>query len=192
MPLPPSSGPTSSFRGRTFELATYRLGELPLINRFLDRLRLEQVLRTRLPASSSTRESYVHCLLVLLRNLLVAREPLCDVPAWSHPYRPDLLGMPLEESALLNDDRLGRALEALFDTDRASLLTEIVVRAVREFGLELDRFHNDSTTITLQGLYRRADGRTVRGKRTAKAARGHSKDHRPDLKQLLWILTVSA
>jgi hypothetical protein len=30
------------------------------------------------------------------------------------------------------------------------------------------------------------------GKPTPAATRGHSKDHRPDLKQLVWILTVSA
>ena len=189
---PPASDPRPSFRGRTFELVSFRLGELPIVDRYFERLHLEQILTARLPTSPTTHQSYVRCLLVLLRNLLVAREPLYGVPTWAEPYRPDLLGLAPEEVPLLNDDRFGRALDALFDSDRASLLTEVVVRAVREFDLKLDRFHNDSTTLTLQGLYRRADGRTVRGKRTAKAARGHNKDHRPDLKQLLWILTISA
>ncbi|MGH3557343.1 MAG: hypothetical protein ACRDTK_07595 [Mycobacterium sp.] len=38
---------------------------------------------------------------------------------------------------------------------------------------------------------RRADGRVRAGKATAAITFGHNKDHRPDLKQLVWILTVS-
>jgi len=44
----------------------------------------------------------------------------------------------------------------------------------------------------LQGAYAAADGRQRGGKPTAAAALGHSKDHRPDLKQLVLILTVSS
>ncbi|MGI0067305.1 MAG: IS1634 family transposase [Thermoplasmata archaeon] len=175
-----------------FELRTHLLGPLPLVNHFLDRLRLERTLTERLPDSPAVRLGVARCLGVLVRNLLLAREPLYGLAAWARVYRPDLLGLSPEEVELLNDDRLGRALEALFDADRASLVTEIVVRAVQEFRVELDRFHNDSTSVTLQGAYRRADGRTTRGRRTLRAAFGHNKDHRPDLKQLLWILTISA
>ncbi|MCD4767190.1 MAG: DUF4277 domain-containing protein, partial [Methanosarcinales archaeon] len=53
-----------------------------------------------------------------------------------------------EQVDYINDDRIGRALEKLFDTDRASLMTEIVLKAVREFDLKMDQFHNDSTSIT--------------------------------------------
>ncbi len=132
------------------------------------------------------------CLGALLRNLLLSREPLYGLSAWAAPYRTDLLGLRPEEVALLNDDRLGRALDTLFDADRASLATEIVVRAIREFHLGMDCFHNDSTTISLQGAYSSATGARRRGKATLRIAFGHNKDHRPDLKQLLWILTISA
>jgi transposase len=56
----------------------------------------------------------------------------------------------------------------------------------------MDCFHNDSTTITLQGAYPSATGGRRRGKASLGIALGHNKDHRPDLKQLLWILTISA
>jgi transposase len=93
---------------------------------------------------------------------------------------------------LLNDDRVGRALDQLFDCDRASVLTELVLGAIREFGVDCSQLHNDSTSITLYGDYVKADGRERGGHGTARAARGHSKDHRGDLKQLVSILTVSA
>lgn len=175
-----------------FQLRSAHLGPLPIVNHFLGRLRLEEVLLTRLPANPGVRLDHATGLLALLRNLLVSREPLYGLRGWAAPFRADLLGLSPRTVALLNDDRLGRDLDALFDADRASLATEIVVRAVREFQVELRRFHNDSTTVTLQGSYLKATGGRRRGKPTVRAAFGHNKDHRPDLKQLLWILTVSA
>jgi transposase len=72
------------------------------------------------------------------------------------------------------------------------LLTTLVVHMVKEFEVSLEQLHNDSTSLTLHGEYAAATGRLVRGRPTLVVTLGHNKDHRPDLKQLLWILTVSA
>jgi transposase len=63
---------------------------------------------------------------------------------------------------------------------------------VREFSVDTSQLHNDSTSIALHGDYSAADGQERGGKTTVAAARGHSKDHRPDLRQLVLILTVTA
>jgi transposase len=55
----------------------------------------------------------------------------------------------------------------------------------------MDELHNDSTSVSFCGQYRAAKGRKVRGKQAPLITYGHSKDHRPDLKQLLYILTTS-
>ena len=92
----------------------------------------------------------------------------------------------------LNDDRVGRALDRLFDADVASLALDVAARAVREFGVALDELHNDSTTVTFHGDYdSAAEERTLRGRLRTAITWGHNKDHRPDLKQLLYILTVT-
>ncbi len=57
---------------------------------------------------------------------------------------------------------------------------------VEAFQVDLEEIHNDSTTIKACG---RMSGRTATG---FELKRGHSKDHRPDLKQLLYTLTISA
>ena len=183
MDIPPKPG---------HSLQTLLLGPLPLVNHFLARLRIDSILARRVPGPDTADLSFATDLGVLLRNLLLAREPLYGLSTWAAEFRPDLVGLSPDTVPLLNDDRLGRSLDALFDADRASLATEIVVRAVQEFHISLERFHNDSTTVTLQGAYREATGEPRRGKATVKAIWGHNKDHRPDLKQLLWILTVSA
>jgi hypothetical protein len=81
-------------------------------------------------------------------------------------------------------------LARLFDADRASLLTRLVLDAVATF--DLARLHNDSTSIKLSGAYATADGHERGGKPTPAVKHGFSKDHRPDLKQLVWMLTVTA
>ena len=70
------------------------------------------------------------------------------------------------------------------------MLTEVVVTLARRFGVRFDRLHNDSTSISFCGQYRQAAGRNVRGREAPSIAFGYSKDHRPDLKQLLFILTI--
>jgi transposase len=130
---------------------------------------------------------------VLLRNIvLLDRQPIYTHAEWAARAEPGLIGLTEGQAACLNDDRVGRALDRLFDADRAALLTEIVLRTIREFEVELDQLHNDSTTLTLTGEYRDAQGREVRGQPTLVVTYGHNQDHRPDLKQLLFVLTVSA
>ncbi len=92
----------------------------------------------------------------------------------------------------LNDDRIGRALDRLFDADIPTLALKVAARAVREFDVSLDQLHNDSTTVTFHGGYESAEReRTLRGRLRLAVTWGHNKDHRPDLKQLLYILTVT-
>jgi len=55
----------------------------------------------------------------------------------------------------------------------------------------LKELHNDSTSIRLFGQYSQAKGRTIRGRKAPWITYGHSKDHRPDLKQILYILTTN-
>jgi len=74
-----------------------------------------------------------------------------------------MLGIAAEEMQHLGDDRLGPALDRLFDTDRAALLTEVIVTVGQRFNLKFDKFHNDSTSISFCGNYRAASGRRIRG-----------------------------
>jgi len=94
--------------------------------------------------------------------------------------------------AHLGDDRIGRALDRLFDADRAALLTEVVLAVGQKFKVSFDQVHNDSTSVSVCGQYRAANGRTIRGRTAPAITCGFSKDHRPDLKQLLFILTVDS
>ncbi len=114
---------------------------------------------------------------------------------WTRPYAWNVLGLTDETAREhLDDDRVGRALTRLFFVDRATLLNDVVLAMIKAFDIDGSQLHNDSSTITLHGGYPEAIGRPRGGKPTAQITYGHNtnKDHRADLKQLLWILTVSA
>jgi len=176
-----------------FTLVSHTLGGLPLVNHVLRRLRFEEFLARHLPPPDARAELPPSAALgVLTRNLVLARVPLYELGEWARGWVPALLGLRAEQVALLNDDRAGRALDRLFDADPHALLTTLVVHMVKEFQVSLEQLHNDSTSLTLHGEYAEATGRLVRGRPTLVVTFGHNKDHRPDLKQLLWILTVSA
>lgn len=72
------------------------------------------------------------------------------------------------------------------------MLTELVLAAGQRFGVRFDEFYNDSTTVSFCGSYRGAGGRQIRARSAPAITYGRSKAHRPDLKQLLFILTMSA
>jgi transposase len=164
-----------------------------VINHFLARLGVDDLLARHVPHTDRRcRLPPARALGVLLRNILVGRAPVYGLEAWAATFDPAVLGLTAEQMTQLNDDRVGRALDRLFDADRASLFTEVVVEAVRTFAIDLTQIHNDSTSVTLSGEYLDATGRSRRGRRTLTITHGYNKDHRPDLKQLLWILTVSA
>ena len=188
---PRRPGTTARAAGRT--LNSCRIGALPILDRFFQRLGLAQFLRDHLPREDRrSRVSTAAGLLLLLKNLLVSREPLYGIGEWAQRHVPSLLGLSPAQLPSLNDDRIGRCLDRLFDADIPTLTLAIVVHAVREFAVELDELHNDSTTITFHGDYETADEeRTLRGRLRLAVTWGHNKDHRPDLKQLLYILTVT-
>jgi len=176
-----------------FALVTRQLGPLPVVNHFLARLRLYRLLEEYLPADDRRlRLAPAAAIGVVVRNLVLAREPVYALERWAAPFEPTLLGLAEAEVALLNDDRVGRMLARLFDADRASLLTRLLLDAIEAFGIDTSRLHTDTTSVRFAGAYPGADGRARGGKPTPAIVRGHSKDHRPDLKQLVWSLTVSA
>ena len=174
-------------------LRSEKIGALPIINHFIQRLRLEELPQEHLPREDKrVKVPAAKALLVLLRNLLISRQPLYGMGEWASGYAPDLLGLTLDELEALSDDGVGRALNCLFRSEQGAFVLAVVRHTIREFKVTLHQLHNDSTTITFHGNYSDAAEEDTRGgRRTLAITWGHNKDHRPDLKQLVYILTLS-
>jgi transposase len=174
-------------------LRSYEVGALPIINHFLERMQLESLFQQYLPPDDPRCELPTsRALMVLVRNVLLSREPLYAVGEWAARFAPDLFNLWPEELTLLQDDRLGRCLARLFLIAGPPLILATVRQVIAEFEVRLEELHNDSTTVSFYGAYPEAaeEGRR-HGRVTHAITWGHSKAHRPDLKQLLYNLTVS-
>jgi transposase len=174
-------------------LESLEVGAAPVVRHFLGRLQFEQLLARQLPPATRRPEDIPTSVTLgaLVTNLLLARGPLYRLPEWLARRVPEHVGLQPGQVALLGDDRFGRALDRLYRADRASLLTALVVQAIREFHIDLQQLHNDTTTVTFAGAYRNQQPAGSRD-RPPRIAFGYNKDHRPDLKQLLFSITVSA
>ncbi len=165
-----------------------RIGALPIVNSFLSRLGLRELFDSYVPVDPRATLAPSASLLVLLRSLVIERAPVYKIGEWAAGRPEALLGLEGGEIAALNDDRVGRALDALFAADRASMLTRLMTEAIESFEISLDELHNDATTLSMQGAYSSATGDSPAAPRVRF---GHAKE-RPDLAQLIYLLTVSA
>jgi transposase len=156
-----------------------KLGALPIIHHFARKLDLLKLIEKYVPQDAREVIPASQTLYAILCNVILERFPLYKIGEWS--VERGLFS--IDYAKHLNDDRIGRALHRLFRSDRATLLTQIVLKAIEEFSLNMDRLHNDSTSVTLFGQY------DIKHK-AAKPKHGYNKDHRPDLKQLIFNLTV--
>ena len=176
------------------ELRSYGVGALPLLKRIVDRMQLQRLLSEHLPKDDSRTElPTVNALLVLFANLLMAREPIYGVGEWAALFPPDLLGLRDDDLSRLHDDRLGRSLDRIFEGIGSTLIMAVVRHVIAEFALSLEELHNDSTTVSFYGAYDQAGQESEQRRRPTHAITwGHSKARRPDLKQLLYVLTVTS
>jgi transposase len=176
------------------ELRSYDVGALPLLQRIVARMQLRRLLGEHLPKDDPRTELPTGtALLVLFANILMAREPIYGVGEWAALFPPDLFGLHQKDLARIHDDRLGRCLDRMFEGIGPTLIMAVVRHVIREFNVSLDELHNDSTTVSFYGAYDEAGQESEqRGRPTHAITWGHSKARRPDLKQLLYILTVTS
>lgn len=176
-------------------MSIYKTGEIhqrlevsaiPLISATIERLGIRPILSKYISEHANEKISTVDSLILLLVNIVLGRQPLYELEQWFEKFDANCFGQHKSEKKLLNDDRFGRALDKLYAVDRASLMTEIVLNMIKVVGLDLSRLHNDSTTVKAYG---KIPGKT---KTDFQLKKGHSKEHRPDLKQLLFCLSISA
>ena len=168
------------------KLKRRHVGALPLIEYIVDQMELRDVLHSYIETSGREAIDSVDVLMMLVVNMTIAKDPLYELAQWVDSLDLRALGYARGPRARFTDDRCARALDKLYEADVSSLMTRLVVGVIRAFDLQLDRIHNDSTSVKAFG---RIPGRTRNG---LQLLRGFSKDHRPDLKQLVYSLSVTA
>ncbi len=167
-----------------FETKFKQVEVLPLVKHFMDELDLFKLFKKYVPAARDCLTDHAESLCVLTSNIICDNRPLYKVQEWLAKYSDGIVGRPVEAS-LFNDDRLARALSALFHSDRHSLMTEVSCNAIRVHKLVTNQIHNDTTTVTFIGKYDTPEPEAVN------LNHGHNKDFRPDCKQIVFGLNIT-
>jgi Domain of unknown function (DUF4277)/Transposase DDE domain len=126
------------------------VGPLLLVEHFLRELNVKDTVDGALPRSARSMLSVGEVVCALVASRLCSPSPLYDIAGWaSGAAVHELLGIP---PALLNDDRLGRALET-FAVDAEDLRSRVAAGAIERFGVDAGRLHVDLTTVGVSGAY---------------------------------------
>ncbi len=126
------------------------VGALLLAWRFLRELDVAGTIDGALPRSARSTLSVGEAVCALVASRLCSPSPLYDISGWaSGAAVHELFGTPAE---LLNDDRLGRALES-FAVYAEHVRGLLAARAIERFGVDAARLHVDLTTVKVSGAY---------------------------------------
>ena len=170
---------------RNSTLTKFVLGAHPIIEHFIDLLRIRPIIGTYMRTDKRMSLDDDKALAVLIHNILTTPQALYEMEDWLKPLDAEKLGLRPEESNLIQDDRIGRALARFYHSRHKDVFFRLALRAIKIFDLDCAQIHHDTTTVTFCGKY---GGWSA----TELLTHGHNKDHRPDLKQLVLGLNVTA
>lgn len=116
---------------------------------------------------------------MVLNGLGFCNKALSMTPRFFHDKPLSLLfGQPISAESL-NDDCLGRCLDKLASYGVTKWYSELAFKVLNSAGLLTGSAHLDSSTLSLYGSYEAYESNEL-----LRPCHGHSKDHRPDLKQV--------
>lgn len=134
------------------------VGSLAVIAPLLERMNVARIINQHLPTDPQADYDHGTVLSLLIAARLYSPVALVNVAKWAQDAGADILwNIPPEK---INDDRLGRSLDAFF-TQRHSILASWALHVADEFVIPLSHFHYDPTHILFHGTYK---GSKARGK----------------------------
>lgn len=124
---------------------------------------------------------------MIINALGFSSRPLYLSPEFFHNKPVDLLVQDGITAEMLNDDCLGRTLDACFEHGVTELFATIANQALQRFSITVSAAHLDTTSFTFHGDYTPKDVDET----AVRITHGYSKDHRPDLKQAVLAMITA-
>lgn len=166
-------------------LTKFVLGAHPIIEHFIEKMRIREIMSTYLRADKRMRLDDDVVLTLLIHNILTTPIALYELEDWLKPLDVEKMGLAPRESCYIQDDKMGRALARFYNSRHKDVFFQLALRSIKIFALDCSRVHHDTTSVTFAGKY---PGWGV----PELLSHGKNKDHRPDLKQLVLGLSVTA
>ncbi len=146
-----------AWHGTTSPDEVLNLGTLALIHPLLQQIDVAGIIDQHLPPDPQLEFSHGQVLSLLLAARLCEPTALINVPDWARRTGAEFLwNIPAEK---LNDDRLGRSLDAFFE-QRHSILASVTEKVLRLAEMPTNRLHFDTTHLIFYGAYTGSKPRT--------------------------------
>jgi transposase len=158
-----------------------RLDHLGLIAAFCHEVGLPGIIDRIIPKYSEHNVSHGDAVLAMILNGLGFHSRTLHMFSDFFETKPvaTLLGKEIN-AYHLTDDVLGRTLDALYEADVSALYQAIAEHVIDKLGLNSDSVHLDITSFHVDGEYAQDDDTHA-----IKLVKGYSRDHRPELNQVV-------
>ncbi len=165
------------------------LDHLGLVAGMFDELGIGEILDQATQQDPQTRDLTVGEAVkaMVLNGLGFVNHALYLVPMFFQNKPTSRLISPRVTPQQLNDDALGRALDTLYTYGVTDLYSLIAAGAAKRLGLTPTYAHLDSTSFHVDGRY---NGDEPPSENVIRLTKGYSRDHRPDLNQVMLELIV--
>ena len=164
------------------QLQARPIAHLPLVREIVERIGVIDVVDARCPRHPLNRVSDAQCVMALITNVIAGRPALYRMDEWLGKLDVEVLFGEGAQADAFHDTRLGVALDHLDKAGTDNILRDMAVRYLIDNPGDCST-HFDTTSVSLHGTYDVGDVQP-------KPAHGFSKDHRPDLLQLVYGLTL--
>lgn len=175
------------------EYRTERLDHLGIVAGICKRIELIKIIDESILLPPGRKVSSGQAVQAMVLNALgLTGRALYLMPEYMKNKPVDLLigeGLSAED---FNDDTLGRALDEVQQAGVTEMFARVASKAVEVFEVEARYAHLDTSSISLHGAYESEGAkRAVEVMEAVEIRHGYSKEHRPDLKQVVVTLITS-
>lgn len=171
------------------DVQSYLISHLGIVAGFFDSLKIAEVIYRALPKKSSRNlPRWVVIKAMILNGLGFTGQRLYLFPNFFMTIPTEkLLGEGITPSDL-NDDLVGRTLDAIYEYGPTELFNEIALEVMKQFSLGTQLIHVDTTNFSVHGKY---EGDAPDGTDLIEITFGHAKDGRTDLKRFVLGLVTN-
>jgi len=170
---------------QTFE--TQRIDHLGIVSGVCREIALIEQIDAQVKASDRKVSCGKGTQALILNALGFVGRALYLMPDYLHNKPVDLLIDPDLTAEDFNDDTLGRCLDDLYEAGVTEVFFKVAAQALQVYGLRPNFVHLDSSSFHLHGAYDPEEP----NREAISVTYGYSKDHRPDLKQVVLQMITS-
>ena len=181
-----SSGKALLDEGSSGKVITRKVGSSAILKHYIERMEVVSIIDRMVPRHRNRHISHGEAVAGLMVYLLNNGRALYEMENWAEKTAILSSLFPGYRPGDWTDDRLADTLDELHTEGLEEIQGTISANIVKEFGLKLDEIHYDTTSVSLWGTYDSATGQPA-----VLITFGYSKDHRPDLKQVVVGTAVS-